>query len=69
MAADRVTLKEACRITGLSKRALYSTASHDHTFPVMIRLPNGGGIVFDADEIDAWVRANPVAAATPQGVH
>jgi predicted DNA-binding transcriptional regulator AlpA len=62
MDANHINLKAACQLQGMGKREVYSRAGRGDTFPAMIRLPNGGGIVFEQAEIDAWVRANP-----PQG--
>lgn len=56
---------DACVATALrmSKRDVYSRAGRDDTFPSMIKLSNGGGIMFAQAEIDAWARANPRPAA------
>lgn len=62
MTAGRITLLEAYRLLGLSKRELYSRVGNDHSFPPMIKVI-GKGIAFDADEIRAWALANPRPAA------
>jgi predicted DNA-binding transcriptional regulator AlpA len=48
----------------MSKSDVYSRADRDDTFPSTIKLLNGGGIVFDQAEIDAWAHANPRSAST-----
>jgi len=60
VAANHINLKAVCQALRMSKRDVYSRAGRDDTFPSMIKLPNGGGIVFGQAEIDAWARANPL---------
>jgi predicted DNA-binding transcriptional regulator AlpA len=65
MSTSHINLKAVCQALRMSKRDVYSRAGRDDTFPAMIRLPNGGGIVFEQAEIDAWARANPPPWSLP----
>lgn len=66
MTTGHITLLEAHCLLGLSKRAPYSRAGNDHSFPPMIKVI-GKGIAFDADEIRAWALANPRPAPVGGG--
>jgi predicted DNA-binding transcriptional regulator AlpA len=52
VSAGRLTIKEACQLTGLSKRELFRRASHDQDFPPFIKVLNKG-VLLDHDEIRA----------------
>jgi predicted DNA-binding transcriptional regulator AlpA len=58
VSASHISVRDTCKLLNMSKRAVYSRAGNDRSFPVMIKVI-GGGIVFDRSEIDSWALANP----------
>jgi excisionase family DNA binding protein len=62
--ADRMTLPEACDLTGLSRSLLYKM-SMDGTIP---RQKYGKRLVFSRESLNEWMQVRTVSMASPESV-
>ena len=65
LAAKQVlTSEDVCALTGLSRGTLYQmTCRHE----IPYSKPNGKTIYFRREDVEAWMKKNPVSAGSPKG--